>query len=724
VYDRVTARVGEAAVALLTGEEKRIPARPRYWICTVEAMPPDLGVDFVAIDEIQLSGHRERGHVFTDRLLHARGRHETLLLGAATMRPLVERLVPHANIERQARLSTLTSAGSLAFGALPPRTAVVAFSAARVYELADRLRGRRGGAAVVLGALSPRARNAQVALYQSGEVDYLVATDAIGMGLNLDVSCVAFADLRKFDGRQARTLDDAELAQIAGRAGRYQTDGRFATLAPLPALSPATTRAIEQHRFPAQERLYWRPHEIDTSSVAALLASLRRRPPPEQTPWLSIANDAEDLRALVHLAAHPEVVAQAVGGPRVALLWEVCQVPDFRQLQLDDHFQLLAALYLQLTGPGERLGQAWVERHVAPLDDASGDIDTLLNRMASIRTWTYVAHRAGWLHDAPAWQARTKAIEDRLSDALHEALVRRFVERRTSVSAMPAPSPRGRGKGGERLSSFAELLRAQVQPEARVDRPAAPSSDRWLEELVTAPHARFRLDDDGRIVDARAADAAPLARLVGGVDLLHPELALMVGADVGPGARLRLHRRLLAWARDLVADLLTSLRAPERDGASLSAAARGVLYQLERTLGTILARDAREQLRSLTPEDRQALRQRGVRLGRHVVFAPRLARPPALRARVALANATLTGPTRIVLPAPSETSLPADDDVPPQLYAAVGYPVFGGRAIRADFIDSIASRFWNGAPANDIASRLGCSPEELPPIRRALGRRD
>jgi len=272
VYDRVTARVGEAAVALLTGEEKRIPPRPRYWICTVEAMPPDLSVDFVAIDEIQLGGHRERGHVFTDRLLHARGRRETLLLGAATMRPLVERLVPQASIERQARLSTLTSVGGLAFGALPPRSALVAFSAARVYELADRLRGRRGGAAVVLGALSPRARNAQVALYQSGEVDYLVATDAIGMGLNLDVSCVAFADLRKFDGRQARTLNDAELAQIAGRAGRYQTDGSFATLAPLPALAPATVRAIEQHRFPAQERVYWRPHEVDVSSIAALLA--------------------------------------------------------------------------------------------------------------------------------------------------------------------------------------------------------------------------------------------------------------------------------------------------------------------------------------------------------------------------------------------------------------------------------------------------------------------
>ena len=751
VYDRVTARVGESACALVTGEEKRIPSRPRYWICTVEAMPLGLGVDFVAVDEIQLSGHRERGHVFTDRVLHARGRRETLFLGAATMRPLIERLVPNARIERQARLSTLTGVGSLAFGALPPRTAVVAFSAARVYELADRLRGRRGGAAVVLGALSPRARNAQVAMYQSGEVDYLVATDAIGMGLNLDVACVAFADVRKFDGRQARELDDAELAQIAGRAGRYQTDGRFATLAPLGPLPLSTTRAIEQHRFPPQERVFWRTHEVDTTSVSDLLASLRRRPPSDLKGVLAVADDAEDVRALVYLSGHPEVAAQAVGGDRVSLLWEVCQVPDFRQLQMDDHFQLLAALYLQLVGPTQRLGQGWIERHVAPLDDAHGDIDALLNRMAAIRTWTYVANRSGWLDDASGWQERTKAIEDHLSDALHAALVRRFVDRRAtfdrvgpaaptgSVSESPLSAGRrpGKARAGRDVSgraapaSFAELLRAQVGGDFKAAGTEGGASgdsptERWIEDLVTASHGRFALDDAGRIVDSIGGQS--LARLVRGVDLLHPELALTVVAEIGPGARLRLHRRLLAWARDLVGDLLARLRPHgDRERAStdaavaFSAAARGVLYQLERSLGAIPAHEAREQLRALTQDDRQGLRKRGVRVGRYVVFAPSLGKASALRARAALANATLAQGSRIILPAPSETSLRADEDVPASLYAAVGFPVFGSRGIRADFVDNIGTRLLGGAPANDVASRLGCSIEEIPAIRRAFG---
>jgi len=324
VYDRVTARVGEGAVALVTGEEKRLPPRPRYWVCTVEAMPIEREVDFIAIDEVQLCGHRERGHVFTDRLLHGRGRQETWFLGADTIRPILERLVPTTVIDRRPRLSRLLGAGALPLRGLPPRTAVVAFSAGAVYRLAERLRVRRGGAAVVLGALSPRARNAQVALYQAGEVDYLVATDAIGMGLNMDVDCVAFAELCKFDGRQTRELDEAELAQIAGRAGRHHNDGRFATLAPLPPLPAAVSHAIEDHRFPVQRRILWRSRDLDTSSVDALVASLRQRP---FAACLELQDGAEDTRALLRLAQDREVMARTRDAESVGLLWEVCQIP-------------------------------------------------------------------------------------------------------------------------------------------------------------------------------------------------------------------------------------------------------------------------------------------------------------------------------------------------------------------------------------------------------------
>ncbi len=478
VYDRVTARVGEAAVALVTGEEKRIPARPRYWVCTVEAMPPtgapaggggvSCAVDLLAVDEVQLASHPERGHVFTDRILHARGARETLLLGAETVRPLLKRLVPAAIVEGQPRFSTLTGMGSLALGALPPRTAVVAFSATRVFELGERLRARRGGAAIVLGALSPRARNAQVALYQAGEVDYLVATDAIGMGLNMDIDCVAFADVQKFDGRRVRPLENAELAQIAGRAGRHRRDGRFATLAPLAPLAPPVVRAIEQHRFAPEERLYWRSHDLDFDSVEALAASLRRPPP---APWLAAARTTEDQQALERLALRDDVAARADSPDRVALLWQICQLPDYRQLQLDDHLQLQAALFQHLTGPGPANGNGripadWIARHVAPLETIDGDIETLLARMAGIRTWTYVAHQAGWVDDPAHWQERTRAAEDRLSDALHARLVQRFVDasarRRSRVARATTRTATPAASRGAAPPSFAELLRAHV----------------------------------------------------------------------------------------------------------------------------------------------------------------------------------------------------------------------------------------------------------------------
>jgi ATP-dependent RNA helicase SUPV3L1/SUV3 len=719
VYDRVTARVGEAAVALVTGEEKRVPAHPRYWICTVEAMPADREVDFFAVDEIQLAGHRERGHVFTDRLLHGRGREETWFLGADTMRPLIERLVPTAVLEGRPRLSTLSGIGSVPMGALPPRTAVVAFSAPRVYELAERLRAKRGGAAVVLGALSPRARNAQVALYQSGEVDYMVATDAIGMGLNMDLDCVAFADTRKFDGRKARELEEAELAQIAGRAGRHHNDGRFATLAPLPPLSLAVTRAIERHRFPVQERIYWRSRDLDTRSLPALLTSLKRRP---FAACLELVDDAEDVRALARLAQDEEVIARTRTAAQVALLWEVCQIPDFRQLQLDDHFQLLRAVYLQLSTGRARLDTDWVAEHVERLDQVQGDMDTLLARMAFIRTWTFITHRTHWLDDAAAWQGRARAIEDRLSDALHEQLVRRFVEGGRGGRRRSTTRPRARTEGAA-ARSLADQLREKVLGDDGDLAAAGPSAGpeetlRWVDEVVDSSHDRFGIDERARIV--WLAEGRPIARLGPGIDLLRPEVTLTVPEALGAGARLRLQRRLVAWSRDLVADLVSPLRPEGGDG--LSAAARGLLYQLERHLGTVRARDAREQLALLSPADRAALKGLGVRIGRHVVFVPAMLTARALVTRKALCTASLGRGARIEAPVEGAPSLEVRPDLAPGLYTALGYPVFAGRAIRADVAETAADRLLNGAPPDEVARRLGCGAGEIPALREAFAR--
>ncbi|MEM9692589.1 MAG: helicase-related protein, partial [Myxococcota bacterium] len=483
VYDRVTAKVGERAVALVTGEEKRIPERPSYWVCTVEAMPMDRPVDFVAIDEIQLCEHPQRGHVFTDRLLHARGGEETWFLGADTMAPLLQRVVPTAQQRRHPRLSRLRAVGELSLRTLPPRSAVVAFSAEEVYRIADRLRRRRGGTAVVFGALSPRTRNAQVAMYQSGEVDFLVATDAIGMGLNMDVQHVAFASLRKFDGRRSRSLTFAELGQIAGRAGRYTTDGTFGTLSPQ-RLSPEAAAAIELHRFAPVTRIVWRNSELDFSGLDPLMRSLTERPRRGELARVEEATDEDVLRLL---SGREEIRERVRGEDELRLLWELCQIPDYRKLLPEHHSRLVQDLFLQLSRRGW-LEPDFIERHVSRLERDGGDLDTLMVRIEGMRTWSYIAHHAHWVRDADHWQARTRDAEDRLSDALHHQLLARFVERKRRAGPRARPRARQSAPRGpvdearvDPSSPFAKLAALRV--------PSAPSSvevvrDRLVDAIV------------------------------------------------------------------------------------------------------------------------------------------------------------------------------------------------------------------------------------------------
>lgn len=712
VYDTLTVRAGERAVALVTGEEKRVPASPRYWVCTVEAMPLDRTVDFLAVDEIQLAAHPERGHVFTDRLLHARGRRETWFLGSDTVRAMVTALVPDAAVRSHARQSTLRHRGRLKVGALPPRTAVVAFSTARVYDLAERLRARRGGAAVVLGALSPRARNAQVALYQSGEVDYLVATDAIGMGLNLDVDHVAFAELVKFDGRASRNLDLVELGQIAGRAGRYVNDGTFGVLAPTENLAPRVVQAVENHRFPAARSMMWRNRELDFTSLEALAASLHR-PPPRR--GLRLAARGADRDALRSLALDPAVRGRAGTAPGVRLLWDVCQIPDYRQLAPEDHAALLGDVFRQLTGAAGRLSADWMAERIGRLDRTDGDVDDLLMRLAFIRTWTYVAHRPAWVADPGHWQGRTRSIEDRLSDALHERLVDRFVDARRSAprAVPPAGDARRRDAG-----PFAVLARLAAAPAAPAPRPADP-----LERLVDAPHEDVGIDPAGRIRFAGRA----VGRLVRGADILRPNVVLADGATPSRGLRHRVERRLAAAGRDLAGEVLAPLRA-DRLG-ELGAAARGVIYQIEQGLGTLFAREARAQLQALTPAERRRLEQAGIRFGLHVVYLREALKPAAVARRAALA-AAFWGEAEAVHPPASAVSMPARPDRPAGLYAAVGFPVAGARAVRADVLERLVRELRRLArrgpfdPDGTVRRRLSCPRADVRPVVEALGYRD
>jgi ATP-dependent RNA helicase SUPV3L1/SUV3 len=538
VYDRVSARVGEDRVALITGEEKRVPRRPDYWVCTTEAMPLSHEVDFVAIDEVQLARDDERGHVFTDRLLHARGRRESWFMGSSTMRPLLERMVPAAKHQEHPRLSRLSFAGSSKLQRLPKRSVVVAFSVPELYQLAHRLRVLRGGAAVVLGALSPRARNAQVAMFQAGEVDYLVATDAIGMGLNLDVGHVAFASLRKFDGRIARSLADAELSQIAGRAGRYLRDGSFGTLSPL-ELPLHTAQAIEQHRFEAVRRVRYRNAELDFSSAAALIAALEVPPP---AAYFAAVPDALDLRSLRALLAQPTIQARARGPEALQQLWAVCQIPDFRHILFEVHLELLQGIFLALAdGP---LSDDFLAARTQELTQESGDLDAIVARIARLRTWAFVVNRAGFCAHSAFWSAHLSRLEDRLSDALHSGLVSTFVERRGKLerSARPADrKPRAASEEREvdRHHPFAAL--AKLRSVAFANAPSTPT-EASLEDLVDAPHEAFELDARGRV----SARGVALARLVRGANVAAPNVELAPLADVGAGLRMRLQRRLLS----------------------------------------------------------------------------------------------------------------------------------------------------------------------------------
>jgi len=715
VYDRVSARVGQDAVALVTGEEKRIPRHARYWVCTVEAMPRrphNKTVDFLAIDEIQLAGHRERGHVFTDRLLNWRGEQETWFLGASTMIPLVERLAPAAVIEKRPRFSALKSAGGLSVAQLPPRTAVVAFSLPRVYELAERLRVKRGGAAVVLGALSPRTRNAQVAMYQSGEVDYLVATDAIGMGLNLDVDCVAFADLRKFDGRKPRPLQTTELAQIAGRAGRHRRDGRFATLNPAPALEPTVVRSLEDHQFPFQREIWWRNSALDFSSADALLASLHIKP---RSKALRLMEDAHDARILAQLLKEQDVRAHIRNPNDVERLWDVCQVPDFRKIDFGDHTDLLKTIFVQLSSrPKATLDPQWVQSRIKRIDDLNGGIDTLLSRMAAIRTWTFITNRSRWLENARSFQEQSRQIEDHLSDALHEQLVGRFVDERRRFAR------HRNGRTSNALSSGAVKSLADLRTLVVAAQDEQSIADDWAERLADEAHETFSLQGDGVI----QAGARAVAQLQKGSSLTQPEVVITVDASGGP--KLQLKKRLMAWMADTTSALLRPLDTLDRE--TLSAAGRGVVYQLQKGLGTALVGAGADQFRALTPRDHAAMGRAGITVGQRVCFVHRLIKPAAIKVRAALCSAALPRGVVIPLPRPSDVSFawartvqPRDRHlVQPEMLTAMGFPVFGPRAVRADVAEAIARMNAAGEPLEKVARRLGCSPKKADPVLQAL----
>lgn len=717
VYDKVTARVGESRVALVTGEEQRIPRRPAYWIATVEAMPVQHEVDFLAVDEVQLAAHVQRGHVFTSRLLSARGRQETWFLGAATMRAPLRELVPTAKQVEHPRLSTLRFAGASPLARLPPRSAVVAFSMPHVYELADRLRKRRGGAAIVLGALSPRTRNAQVAMFQAGEVDCLVATDAIGMGLNLGVEHVAFAAARKFDGRDVRELDESELGQIAGRAGRWIHDGTFGTVTPL-MLPDGVAHAIETHGFAPVRRVQWRSDDLDFSTLASLRESLAT--PPSRGIFRH-ASTADDAVCLAMLAEREPVKARA-RGDRVRLLWDVCSIPDFRKLMLEVHADFLETVFVELCDH-DRLRDDWIERQVRELERPAGDVEELVARIASVRTWTYVSNRTTWLEGSVDWEARTRALEDRLSDALHERLVARFVDAKKKHSAprggrtVHAPSssdlPAAAPDPSHPFAKLAAFRSSVALVDDRASQARLPGTPAWVEDVVEAEHGALSLRASGDIVH----DTRILGRVVRGSAIARPDVRLVVD-DLGAGAKSRVLRRLQAFARDVVADLVADIG--ELATKAAPAPLRGFVHRLEQGLGTALETDLADVVAVLDAESRAALEDAGVLFAPGVVYVAEGLGADALAARIALASAWFAAGKGLVPPAGGAVSFAPSRGFDRAAYTAIGYPVVGPRAVRAD----VLARLVRESPDEEVAATwLGTSRADARKVLTALGDR-
>lgn len=724
VYSRVCEKVGAHKVALITGEEKIQPAGARYSVCTVEAMPRETDAAFVAIDEVQLAGDLERGHIFTDRILHLRGRQETLLLGAATMHGILQRLLKGVSVVTRPRLSHLAYAGSKKLTRLPRRTAIVAFSADEVYAIAELIRRQQGGAAVVLGALSPRTRNAQVALFQSGDVDYLVATDAIGMGLNLDLDHVAFAQNRKFDGYQYRDLTAAELGQIAGRAGRHLRDGTFGVTGQVDPLDEDLVKKIEGHDFEPVKVMQWRTADFDFASLDALRRSIETNAPVE---GLARALPAVDAQALEHLSRDEDIRALAADAKRVALLWEACALPDYRKIAPAQHADLIASIYMDLARHGH-VDENYMAEQVRRADTTDGDIDTLSHRIAQIRTWTFVSNRPGWLADQAHWQEKTREIEDRLSDALHERLTKRFVDRRTSVlmrrlreNTMPEAeiSPTGtvlvEGHHVGELQGFrftadqsaggedAKAVRAAAQ------KALAAEFEARAERFGACANGDIALGSDGTL----RWIGAPIGTLVAGDEPLKPRLVLLADEQLTGPARDKVAARAERFVNFQTESLLKPL-VDLKNAEQITGIGRGIAFQLVEHFGLINRRDIAEVMKSLDQEGRAALRRLGVRFGAYHVFVPALIKPaPAGLVTLlwALKNDGKDKPgfgDVVHALASGRTSVVIDPTFDKTFYKLAGYRNLGRRAVRVDILERLADLI---RPATNWKPGLGQRPD-------------
>ena len=646
VYDKVITRVSKDKVALITGEEKIIPLNAKYFLCTVESMPIDKNLDFVGIDEIQMCSDQERGHIFTDRLLNLRGQKLTMFMGSNTVSSIISNLNEDIEFIKKDRLSKLSFNGYKKVSRIERKSAIIAFSAEEVYAIAELLRRQKGGAAIVMGSLSPKTRNSQVSLYQSGDVDYLVATDAIGMGINMDLEHIYFSSLNKFDGKKLRRLKLSELGQISGRAGRHVNDGYFGTTGECKEISPEEIELLEQHKFDEIKTIFWRNSDLNFNSKAGLIKSLDQKPNKD---WLRRIYECEDEKVLKFLIKDNSIEI-GDNSTEVKLLWECCQIPDFVKKSYGNHLEVVKKVFQFLKGKEAKISNTFMKTQLSNLDKLDGNVDSLSNRIANVRTWSYVANKSNWVENQDYWIERTKYLEDKLSDRLHEELTKSFIDKRASVLArglkqdivfetkilnydrvMINDQFIGELKG---LKLILDLKIGALDTDIKSLKKAArqnvaPEIINRIKNILCK--SEIELKDDFKIYWKEN----PIAKLTPGKDYLSPKLELIIDDMIENDDRKKLHDFLTNWVSGKIyKDLESLLRLKNIEDKNPNI--RALAYQIYENNGVVKREQIKNIINKLDQNSRKVLREVGVKFGRYHIFLFKLFKPKAVSLRLLL----------------------------------------------------------------------------------------
>ncbi len=647
VYDKVIKKIGFDKVALITGEEKIIPLNAKYFLCTVESMPIDKELDFVAVDEIQMCSDHERGHIFTDRLLNMRGNKLTMLMGSNTIRNIISNLDDDIEFINRDRLSKLSYSGHKKISRINRKTAIIAFSAEEVYAIAELIRRQKGGAAIVMGSLSPKTRNAQVELYQSGDVDFLVATDAIGMGINMDLNQIYFSNLKKFDGKKLRRLNLSEIGQIAGRAGRYLNDGIFGITGQCKEINSEEVELLENHKFENLQSLYWRNSTLNFENPLSLVKSLDEKPPKS---WLRKISECEDEKALKFFLRSKNLENLEFNEEKLNLLWECCQIPDFVKKTYGNHYEVIESVFKFLNSKKGKITDDFMRLQLMKLDKLEGNVDSLSNRIANVRTWSYVSNKNNWIENQNYWIEKTKLLEDKLSDRLHEELTKTFIDKRASVLARGLKQEMefdtkilennevmiddqfiGKING---LKLELDLKKGALETDIKSLKKAArqtvgPELEKRIQIIIST--GIIELKDDFKIY----WNKSPIARIIAGRDYLNPNIELIVDDILEQNQKQRLTIFIEKWIKNKINTVLKSLvdlKNIKENNTSIKALA----FQLYENNGVLKRDQVSEYLKKLEQTERKILRDLGVKFGRYHIFLHRLIKPEAVSLRTLL----------------------------------------------------------------------------------------